>query len=469
MGLGLATVPASSVWAARHAKAKVAKAAHKPVAAAENPQPDAAPASELGDAPFDPAKPPARLRVLVAQGASTYFIAKGKPHGVEYAMLLELEKFLNKQKAKGAQAVKLQLIPVDSGELIPMLKNGEGDIAAGLMPVNDAAKTLVAFTQPYLTDRWCVAQNRNAPATDEPFDKLLLPGASYGKRVLEDSGKSYEEAPLGSSSEKLLGGLNKPGADGKATLASRYVLDLWSKRFPNVKVGNCIDQPGSVAWAVSKDQPVLKDTLDRFITQQGPKLAETAAKVTQRYLSDDGAVPTPTQIDPIDKLGFFAPAFQLVASANNLDWLLLAAIGQRETKLTPMVRKNGGPTGVMQVNPQTARKMGVTDPHGNEGNITAAGRYLAYLRRLFDNAGVSDDDQLYFMIAAYNAGEGRIQQLRRQAAKQGLDPNRWQGNVETVARKSVGPRLLDYVNTVSRYYLAYQKAGKGAASDVAAK
>jgi len=33
-------------------------------------------------------------------------------------------------------------------------------------------------------------------------------------------------------------------------------------------------------------------------------------------------------------------------------------------------------------------------------------------------------------LAAYNAGPNRIQSLRREAAKRGLDPNKWFNNAE---------------------------------------
>ncbi|WP_159674763.1 transglycosylase SLT domain-containing protein [Andreprevotia sp. IGB-42] len=460
---------AHPAWAAKATSKRANAVAKKPIAAAKataaSEPATVAQAEDLGSSTFDAEHPPATLRVLVAEGASTYFLQDGRPHGVEYAMLLALEKYLNQQKAKGAAAVKLQFIPVDAGELIPLLKRGDGDLAAGLIPVTDAARSLVDFSQPYLQDRWCAVQARGMPQRDDLLDTLALPPGSFGKYLLEENGKTALDAPYGSTSEKLLSALNAADVEAKPTLASRYVVDLWAKRLGKLQVGPCVEQTVAVAWAVSQGQPVLRDAIDRFISKQGGKIATTAAQLTQRYLSPDASAPLLAPVDPLDKLAFFAPVFQLVAKANNLDWLLLAAIGQRETKLSPIIRKNGGPTGVMQVNPQTARNMGVSDPHGNEGNITAAGRYLAHLREMYESPAISDSDQLFFMLAAYNAGEGRVQQLRKQAAKEGLDPNRWENNVAQVARKSVGPRLIDYVSTVSRYYFAYQKkAGKTAAS-----
>ena len=41
-----------------------------------------------------------------------------------------------------------------------------------------------------------------------------------------------------------------------------------------------------------------------------------------------------------------------------------------------------------------------------------------------------------------HAGPGRVRQLRREAEKQGLDPNVWFNNVERVAAQKIGRDLL---------------------------
>jgi membrane-bound lytic murein transglycosylase MltF len=59
-------------------------------------------------------------------------------------------------------------------------------------------------------------------------------------------------------------------------------------------------------------------------------------------------------------------------------------------------------------------------------------------------------------FASYNAGPGRIKQLRREAAKQGLDPNVWFGNVERVASARIGRETVTYVSNIYKYYIAYK-------------
>jgi membrane-bound lytic murein transglycosylase MltF len=61
-----------------------------------------------------------------------------------------------------------------------------------------------------------------------------------------------------------------------------------------------------------------------------------------------------------------------------------------------------------------------------------------------------------FAFASYNAGPNRIQSLRREAARRGLDPDRWFRNVEYVVADRVGRETVTYVSNIFKYYLAYQ-------------
>ena len=61
-----------------------------------------------------------------------------------------------------------------------------------------------------------------------------------------------------------------------------------------------------------------------------------------------------------------------------------------------------------------------------------------------------------FTFASYNAGPGRIAQLRQLAAKRALDPNIWFNNVEVIAFEEIGRETVQYVSNIYKYYLAYQ-------------
>jgi membrane-bound lytic murein transglycosylase MltF len=62
------------------------------------------------------------------------------------------------------------------------------------------------------------------------------------------------------------------------------------------------------------------------------------------------------------------------------------------------------------------------------------------------------------VFASYNAGPNRIARLRKQAGDQGLDPNKWFGNVELMVAKDVGQETVTYVSNIYKYYVAYKLA-----------
>jgi membrane-bound lytic murein transglycosylase MltF len=63
-----------------------------------------------------------------------------------------------------------------------------------------------------------------------------------------------------------------------------------------------------------------------------------------------------------------------------------------------------------------------------------------------------------FAFASYNAGPGRISQMRKLAEKRGLDPNQWLNNVEIVTAEKVGMETTTYVRNIYKYYVAYRLA-----------
>ena len=92
-----------------------------------------------------------------------------------------------------------------------------------------------------------------------------------------------------------------------------------------------------------------------------------------------------------------------------------------------------------------------------EPNIHAG---VKYIRFMMDNYYADEPmDELnkgLFSFASYNAGPGRIRQLRARAAKRGLDPNLWFNNVELLAAESIGRETVQYVSNIYKSYLAYK-------------
>jgi len=72
-------------------------------------------------------------------------------------------------------------------------------------------------------------------------------------------------------------------------------------------------------------------------------------------------------------------------------------------------------------------------------------------------------------FASYNAGPGRIRQLRAETAKRGLNPNIWFGNVERIASERIGRETVTYVSNIYKYYVAYRLVVEESKGRIAAK
>jgi|GEM_PF-5680621 membrane-bound lytic murein transglycosylase F len=163
------------------------------------------------------------------------------------------------------------------------------------------------------------------------------------------------------------------------------------------------------------------------------------------------------------------------AAERGFDWLLIAAQIFQESRFVPGVVAGDGGLGLMQLMPLTAREMNCADPLNPRQNIQAGTAYLAkQYGRLGD--GVEPRERLRFALAAYNGGYGHLEDARKLAGQLGLDPNRWQGNVEKaynlLSRKEYYSKarygfcrsdiIIRYVNEIMARYLEYTRLNREA-------
>ena len=92
-----------------------------------------------------------------------------------------------------------------------------------------------------------------------------------------------------------------------------------------------------------------------------------------------------------------------------------------------------------------------------EPNIHAGVKYIRFMMdEYFKDEPIDDLNKALMTFAAYNAGPGRLRQLRREAASRGLNPNLWFGHVERIASERIGRETVQYVSNIYKYYVAYR-------------
>ncbi|MBR3302814.1 MAG: transglycosylase SLT domain-containing protein [Bacteroidales bacterium] len=160
------------------------------------------------------------------------------------------------------------------------------------------------------------------------------------------------------------------------------------------------------------------------------------------------------------------------AASIGWDWRLLSALIYKESGFNTGIVSSMGAIGLMQVLQSTANAMGVEDVYDPEQNIIAGCRMIKQVQKRFKASGMDDENVLLFTLAAYNAGEGRIQQCQKVAVAEGKNPLVWEDVASVIPLMEKGynkadvkvssfkgaNQVLGYASKVLEQYDIYKRA-----------
>lgn len=410
------------------------------------------------------------LRVLVNQSRNSSGEVQGQTIGVEYHRLRAFEQYLNGH-ARDGQEISLKIIPKAKDQLLGALQRGEGDLVAPgeLLDV----------------------QSAHAVSTSEPIGgnvPLLLVGVKGERRYtrLEQlSGKTLA-LPSGSAAGEAINQINQKLALHKLppvkvewvdpslavedvlemvqggifhlTIVEQPIAERWGKILPKLRFDRqvVISDPGKEYWFVRRDASMLRASIDRFLqAYKTPSDEDVAFLRIYRRLYQ---VHYPLARADRQRLEKLRPVLQKHAREQGMDWLNLAALAFKESALEPSTRSGSGPTGLMQITPSAAQRVGINNIQSVDSNVQAGAKYLALIRRkFFASPKLNERERMAFVLAAYNLGPERVQGMRAEARRRGLNPNQWFFQVERIAMEQVGMGPVSYVNSVNKYFLAYDR------------
>jgi membrane-bound lytic murein transglycosylase MltF len=415
------------------------------------------------------------LRLLVLYNKTGFFYDRGRPRGMIPEFANELEIYLNKKLRTKARKFKVVFIPVSIQHLEEHLNDGTGDIVAASIIVTPEREKRLDFTIPFASDlKLVVVSGKNAPQVSG-LDDLSGKEMDVNRRtvaydLLQEQNRKFrqvgkpeiviKESDPNLSEEDLLEMTN--AGIIPATVTFDFRAELWSAVLPNIVVSRNFGllNVDNVAWAMRKDSPQLKALMDDFLKtrRQGTVFFKS---MFNKYAVSTKFIKSATSQQEIKKFHLLVEYFKKYGAEYNFDYLMLAAQGYQESMLQQERVSPRGAVGIMQVIPEYAAASPINIPNvrQTEPNIHAGAKMLALITKTyFNDPGISPMDKTLFTFASYNAGQNRIVRLRKEAAKQGLDPNKWFGNVELMVAKDIGQETVQYVSNIYKYYVAYKMA-----------
>lgn len=412
-----------------------------------------------------------QVRVLVPYNKTLYFLDQGgTQRGIIADMMTAFENDLNTRLKNKNIRVHVVLLPTSRERLIPDLLAGKGDIAAANLTVTSDRQKLVDFSTPLATGvREIIVASPGAPelkSLDDLAGRELFinPATSYYasvkqlNEVLQGKGLKpaiIRDAPGVFETDDIL---EMASADlVQYTVADRYLANFWKQIFPQIRVYENleVDSGSDIAFAFRKDSPKLAATLNPFMEKNRVGTSFGNQQLT-KYLKSVKWVQAATDPEEIDKFHRLADFFRKYGDQYSIDWLLMMAQGYQESRLDQDAKSAVGAIGVMQIMPATGKDLKVGDIRREETNIHGGVKYIRFMiDQYYSKEPMTDLNKGLFAFAAYNAGPGRINQLRKEAATKGLDPNIWFDNVERVAAQRIGRETVQYVSNIYKYYIAY--------------
>ena len=411
------------------------------------------------------------IRVGVTFNRTHYFIDKGQERGLTFEALRLFENDLNADLKTGNLKVHVVIMPMSRDQLYPALASGKIDMVAAMVTVRPELEKLAAFSEPTRTNvSEVVVTGPGAPpiATVDDLagqEVFVRKGSIYQESLiklneqLKARGKApavFVEAPAVLEDDDVLEMVNAGLAP--ITIVDDYLAEFWSKVFTDIKVHKdiAVRSGGNLAVAFRKENPKLREVVNTWLKKHG-KGDGFRNTIERRYLENTKFAKNAAADAERQKLAAVVALFKKYGAKYDVDYLLMAAQGYQESTLDQEVKSPVGAVGVMQVMPPTGKELNVGDISEVDANIHAGVKYMRFMMdRYFKDDPMDPLNKGLMTFASYNAGPGRIRQLRAETKKRGLDPNVWFGNVERVASERIGRETVTYVSNIYKYYITYR-------------
>ena len=373
------------------------------------------------------------LIVITRNSPTTYY------HGPSGQMGLEFELANRFARSLG---VHLRLkVPDSYKDILPMVNNGKGDLAAAGLPMTKKGKQLVRYGPVYqqITQQVVYRLGKRRPRKlAHLYNSRLMvkTGSAHADRLHQLQAKhpklKFRES-ADTETEELMHLVWNKQLD--YTIADSNETATMQRFFPQLRVAfslNPKDDKGNIlkqklAWAFPRNGD---DSLYRAAQRFFNKLRSTGElkQLLDRYYGHTELFNyfqiTTYHKHIKERLPKYKVYFKRAAKRYNLDWRLLAAVGYQESHWNAGAKSPTGVRGLMMLTLATAKQMNIKDRRDPRQSIKGGAKYLRMMKKKIA-IQVSDPDRTWFALAAYNVGRLHLEDAMTLTRERGGDPYKW--------------------------------------------
>jgi membrane-bound lytic murein transglycosylase F len=383
-----------------------------------------------------------KLIAVTNFNSTDYFIYKGEPMGYNYELLRSFTKHLG---------IGLEIITENNLEnAMELLRSGDADLMAISIPVDSPGMKDFRFSEPIdelkqvlvriahgrkpvppkgIKDvsriRDTLGLGKNAVYVQTGFTEI-----SSLSSLMHSLGDSINVLDVPYDQENLIRYVSEGVID--YTVCDENIALVNSTYYHNIDVATPAGPVRKIGWAARKKNSAgLLNEFNKWFLEYR-KTKDFAILYTKYFNNSRSGVIIKSSFyaNNTGRISVYDDIIRKYSANIEWDWRLVASLICQESRFNPSVESRRGAFGLMQMMPETAARMGIDSSASPEENIRAGIKYINWLHTIFDPKIADENERVFFILAAYNAGPGHVLDAMKLAEKNGLDPQVWGGNVE---------------------------------------
>lgn len=399
------------------------------------------------------------VRALILFHASDYFVYRGFPIGFQYEMLRELEKGIGRN-------VEI-IVETEASKIFRALFENSFDIVVMDFSYTGFILPLFETSIPHSYSYPVLISGSKA---DTSQIKTICVSHDFSSILFFDNDSLYNDYQVIRNNQFSTEELFEKADVGEIPyLICDYNLAITLIPFySNVKI---LDRAGPQLerrWVMNKKNIQLNEDINHWLLDF--KKTPRYRWLIKKYFSRESSLITASFANKHQSgISQYDAIIKKYAQQYELDWRYISSIICQETKFISGLSGKGGSYGLMQLMPATMDYYGISFTDGDEAHIRAGVQHLKRISRSFEEIE-EEDEKLYFIAAAYNAGRGHLFDAQRLCAKYGGDFKKWSDVSKYLKLKSChefatdsvvksgyfpGVHAVKYAQQVMERYAAY--------------